>query len=199
MAFTFFFRDKHTLELLTKKMQPKVDGYRKIKVWDAGCAMGPEPYTFGIIMADILGHDKYKKALIHATDIDESSHFGETVTNGIYPYSDLSRMPENVLEKYFNPIGDKKYKIIDLIKNSVSFTRHDLLTLKPIDDRFNAILCKNVLLHFQPQQRIDVIKMFHRVLVPGGLFATEQTQQMPKECDGLFKKITTDANIYEKI
>lgn len=200
MAFTFFFRDRHTLEQLTKQMAPRVEGYDKIKVWDAGCAMGPEPYTFGIIMAEYFGNQEYKKIYIDATDIDETSNFKETVENGIYPLSDLSRMPENILEKYFsNYDGDKKYKINDLILNSVKFAKHDLLTLNPYDNKYNVILCKNVLLHFQYEERVNVYKMFHNVLEPKGLLCTEQTQPLPKEVSHLFKKIVTDANIFEKV
>lgn len=200
MAFTFFFRDRHTLEKLTAHMLPRVEGKDKVKVWDAGCAMGPEPYTYAIIMAEQMGKYDYKRVHIDATDIDETSNFKETVENGIYPLSDLSRMPENILEKYFYKLGDdNKYKINDLILKSVKFAQHDLLTLKPFGNKYNVVLCKNVLLHFKYEERINVIKMFHSVLEPQGLFCTEQTQALPQEVSHLFKKIVSDANIYEKI
>lgn len=200
MAFTFFFRDRHTLEQLTNNLIPTTDGFNRIKVWDAGCAMGPEPYTFAIILAEALGHDKFKKVSIVASDIDETSNFKEIINDGAYPLSDLSRMPENILEKYFNKIDDNnKYQINDLIRNSLTFIQHDLLTLKPIDTNFNAVICKNVLLHFQPKERVEVIKMFHSVLVSGGILTTEQTQAMPDECSHLFERLCTDANVYKKI
>lgn len=181
-------------------MIPRVEGKDKIKVWDAGCAMGPEPYTYAIIMAEKMGKYEYKKVHIDATDIDETSNFKETVENGIYPLSDLSRMPENILEKYFYKYDDNnKYKINDLILKSVKFAQHDLLTLKPFDKKYDVVLCKNVLLHFKYEERINVIKMFHSVLEPHGLFCTEQTQALPEEVSDLFKKVVTDANIYEKI
>ncbi len=200
MAFTFFFRDRHTLEQLTNNLIPHSEGFSKIKIWDAGCAMGPEPYTFAIILAKALGHEKYRKVQITATDIDETSNFKEIVTEGVYPLSDLSRMPENILEEYFHKFDENgKYRINDLIRNSLTFHQHDLLSLKPIDKNFNAIICKNVLLHFQPAERIEVMKMFHSVLVDGGFFTTEQTQAMPNECLSLFEKVCSDANVYRKI
>lgn len=199
MAFTFFFRDRHTLEQLTSFLLQQIDSYAKIKVWDAGCAMGPEPYTFGIILCEAIGAEKYKKVSILATDIDETSNFKEIITNGVYPYSDLSRMPPNILEKYFHKIDDyDNYRINDIIRNSLHFEQHDLLSLKPLDTGFNAIICKNVLLHFQPEERINVIKMFHSVLLNDGLLTTEQTQTMPEECSHLFEKVYSDANIYRK-
>lgn len=199
MAFTFFFRDRHTLERLTQQFVPAFQHESRLKVWDAGCAMGPEPYTFAMIMAEEMGYD-YKKVKMVATDIDETSNFKEIVTNGVYPLSDLSRMPEEIFEKYFHPAEkENHFKINDLILNSLEFHQHDLLTLQPIDRDFHAILCKNVLLHFHPDQRVEVIKMFHKVLVPGGYFCTEQTQQLPDQCKHLFEKVTSDANVYKKI
>lgn len=200
MAFTFFFRDRHTLEQLTNNLIPLTDGLARIKIWDAGCAMGPEPYTFAIILAEALGHDKFKKVTLVASDIDETSNFKEIITDAVYPLSELSRMPENILENYFHKFDENgKFKLNDIIRNSLTFHQHDLLTLKPIDTNFHAIICKNVLLHFQPAERIEVMKMFHSVLVTGGLFTTEQTQAMPDECSNLFEKICTDANVYRKI
>lgn len=199
MAFTFFFRDRHTLERLTQQFLASFKNESRLKVWDAGCAMGPEPYTFAMIMAEEMGYD-YKKVKMVATDIDETSNFKEIVQNGVYPLSDLSRMPEDIFEKYFYPVEkENHFKIKDVILNSLEFHQHDLLTLEPIDKNFHAILCKNVLLHFHPDQRVQVIKMFHNVLVPGGYFCTEQTQQLPDQCKHLFEKVTSDANVYKKI
>jgi len=200
MAFTFFFRDRHTLEQLTRYITPTIEGSSKVKIWDAGSAMGPEPYTFAIIIREAIGAEAYKKINFLATDIDENETFGVTITNAVYPHSDLSRMPENILERYFHPDGEPgKYRLNDEIRNSMKFLKHDLLTLKEPEKNFNVILCKNVLLHFQYEQRIEVFKMFHRALVPGGFLANEQTQALPKECSHLFEKVAGDANIYCKL
>jgi len=201
MAFTFFFRDSHTLEQVAKYFLPHVQGYRKIKIWDAGCAMGPEPYTFLIILAERMGYFTFKNVFMDATDIDETGHFGEIVTEGVYPESDLKRIPEDIFKKYFSEYPEKQgHFIIDQnIRHRIKFTTHDLLSFKPVGDQYNLIICKNVLLHFQYEERIKVITMFHSVLEPGGIFTTEQTQQMPVECAHLFKKMASDANVYQKI
>lgn len=200
MAFTFFFRDSHTLEQVIKYLLPIVDGMRKVKVWDAGCAMGPEPYTFAILLAERMGYFAYKNVEIHATDIDETNTFGNIITEAIYPEPELSRMPKEIFDKYFAPT-DKPgmMKLDDRIRSRVSFTKNDLLQLSPISSDYSLIICKNVLLHLQPHERIEVIRMFHKSLAKDGLFTTEQTQSMPKECEHLFKKLANDANVYQKI
>ena len=159
MAFTFFFRDRHTLEQKVNLLISGLNQNDPIKVWDAGCAMGPEPYTFAIILAQAIGREWFRKVEIIASDIDETSNFKEIVNNGVYRKFDLSRMPENIFEKYFLKYDDNDhYQIDDMIRKSVKFVTHDLLSLKPFDNNFNAVICKNVLLHFQYEQRIEVIK-----------------------------------------
>jgi chemotaxis protein methyltransferase CheR len=200
MAFTFFFRDSHTLEQVTKYFLPLVSGFRRIKIWDAGCAMGPEPYTFAIILAERMGYFAFKNVEIDASDIDETDTFGKIIMDGYYHEQELSRMPKEIFEKYFQKTEKTDiYRIDDNIRNRLKFTKHDLLTLKPFNDAYNLIICKNVLLHFQQEERVQVIKMFHKVLAPNGLFVSEQTQQMPDECKTLFKSVAADAQIFMKI
>ena len=52
MAFTYFFRDLQTLELITKHVLPVLQGARYINIWDAGCAHGPEPYSLAILLRE---------------------------------------------------------------------------------------------------------------------------------------------------
>jgi chemotaxis protein methyltransferase CheR len=199
MAFTFFFRDSHTLEQVIKYFLPTVEGLSKINIWDAGCAMGPEPFTFAIMLAERMGYFAFKKVKMDASDIDENNSFGKTINDGIYPIDDLKRIPEDIFIKYFRKTDNDNYIIDDNIRNRVVFHKHDLLSLQPFSDNYQLIFCKNVLLHFQPAQRVEVINMFHKALATGGIFATEQTQQMPPENQRLFKSLASDAQVYQKI
>lgn len=200
MAFTFFFRDYHTIEQAIKHFLPLISGLRKVRIWDAGCAHGPEPYTFAIALAEKMNHFAFKNVFIDATDIDETDNFGKTITDGIYPESELKRIPPDIFAKYFKKHDENgNYKIDDVIRSRVQFTKHDLLTLKPLNSGYNLIINKNVLLHFQASQRIEVIKMYHSVLANNGLLMTEQTQPMPDEIKHLFKKLAPDANVFQKV
>ncbi len=197
MAFTFFFRDRHTLEQLADKIISNKKEGDPIKLWDAGCAMGPEPYTFALILREKIGKDWFKNVKIIATDIDENNTFHKIIESGIYPLNELERMPEDIFKKYFMKYDDKNHYILsEEIKKSLVFYKQDLLELVPIDSNFDAIICKNVLLHFTQSQRIDVLKMFYTVLKLGGYLATEQTQPMPDELISKYEKVVSNANIY---
>jgi chemotaxis protein methyltransferase CheR len=70
--------------------------------------------------------------------------------------------------------------------------------LNSIGKDFGLILCKNVLLHFNEQERIDVIRMFYEALMEGGYLAMEQTQRLPAEFENRFEPVVSNARIYQK-
>jgi chemotaxis protein methyltransferase CheR len=200
MAFTFFFRDMQILELAIKHVVPRAIGRSRAKIWDAGCAMGPEPYSLAILFAENMGQFAFNNLTIYATDIDEQDTFGNILRNGVYPEDEVKRVPEDIFKKYFKP--DSKsgfFQIIDSIRERVVFQKHNLLSLKSIGNDFLLILCKNVLLHFQPEERIKVISMFHDSLSPMGHLVTEQTQKMPQEISALFEQVAYDGQIFRKV
>lgn len=199
MAFTYFFRDLHTLEKAVDTLIPLIAGKSKINIWDAGCAMGPEPYTLAILLAEKMNKFAFKNVRIYATDIDLSNLFGDIIEKGIYRLVELERIPKEIFNKYFTRISDDEYQLIDEIRSRLIFSQHDLTSLKPVGEDFSLILCKNVLLHLQHNERIEVIKMFRSSLGPNGIFATEQTQKLPPEVSDLFKQMYSDAQIFMKL
>ncbi|MBW2107813.1 MAG: chemotaxis protein CheR [Deltaproteobacteria bacterium] len=201
MAFTYFFRDRATLEAIREYVIPELRKYRYINIWDAGCAMGPEPYSLAIIFKESLGYYGFKRLRIYATDLDEENHrFGEIIAEGVYPEESVRRIPEPIRSKYFSPNGKPGYiRVADEIKRCVFFERHDLRSLKPIAENFGLVVCKNVLLHMQPSERPGVIRMFHRSLAPGGFLATEQTQKMPAETSHLFEQVTPNIQLFWRV
>lgn len=199
MAFTYFFRDLQTLELLVERLLLRVSGRAQINIWDAGCASGQEPYTLAILLAEKMGEYSYKNVNIYATDIDISNSFREKIENGIYKEDDVKRIPENILKAYFNKLDSGEYQVVPHVRSRMKFIKHDLLTLNPVKNDFSMILCKNVLLHFSPEQRIEVLKMFHKSLLRDGLIAMEHTQFIPDEIKTSFEKEVPNAQIFKKI
>ena len=200
MAFTYFFRDLQTLEMIRDHVVPIMRTRRYIHVWDAGCAMGPEPYSLAITLRENMGVMIFRNVKIHATDMDTSNLFGEIIRAGIYPEEQLKRIPRAIFQKYFE-LTDKPghVRVTAEIRKRVFYQRHDLLSLQPVRKDLVLILCKNVLLHFKPAERIHVLKMFHEALEDGGFFATEQTQKIPEELEGFFEPVVSNAQLFRKV
>lgn len=198
MAFSFFFRDLPTLEAAVTFMHATTVGQSRIRVWDAGCAMGYELFTLAMLLSEKFGHFGFRNLTIYATDIEKE--FGDIIQKAEYLYGDIERVPDYYREKYFEKTEKKDtYKVSDNLCSRIQFSHHDILGLKPISECLNLIVCKNVLLHFQPDERIEVLKMFHRSLAPGGILANENTQKMPSEMNGYFEQLCNDSQVYRKL
>ena len=200
LAFTFFFRDQQVLERVIEHVLPNLAGRIRPRIWDAGVATGQEPYTLAIMLAERMGHFAFSNLRIDATDVESTGQFAGAVEAGVYAKDELSRLPKGILEKYFEPSGEPgRFRTIDNIRRRVAYQRHDLLSFQEPGHGYSLVLCKNVLLHFQPIERIEVLTMFHRALAPGGFLATEQTQEMPPELDSRFRRVIPDGPLFRKV
>jgi chemotaxis protein methyltransferase CheR len=201
MAFTFFFRDDQILQLAVDHLVPLALGRSNIRILNAGCAMGMETYTFAIMLAEKMGKFALRNVKIHAIDIDnENVDFGKTVREGIYHKEFLERIPADLFAKYFSPALKEDHFIVNQdLRDMIYFEQYDLLSLKPLRCDYSLVICKNVLLHFNYQQRIDVITMYHNMLMTGGLLVMENTQAMPNEIKHLFNRLVEYGQLYEKI
>ena len=163
--------------------------------------MGPEPYSLAIVIAERMGHFMFRNVRIDATDIDEQDQFGKTIVAGVYPEEPLKRIPPELFARYFEPAPDQPghFRVVEVVRDRLHFQKHDLLSLKPIGSSYHLIVCKNVLLHFQAEERVAVIRMFHEALAPGGFFGTEQTQKLPDEVAGLFEQVSPEGQLFRKL
>ncbi len=200
MAFSFFMRDLPTLEYAADHMITHAAGRSKIKVWDAGSALGQETYTIAMVLAERMNSFAFRNLTIDASDYDQANNFGDHVTNAIYPKDELQRTPADLVQKYFEPAEKSgSLQVNAHLRNRVCFTYHDLLSLQPFGKDYSLIVCKNVLLHFQSAQRVEVLRMFHQALTPGGFFACENTQKMPQELTDKFEQVVSNAQLFRKI
>jgi chemotaxis protein methyltransferase CheR len=199
MAFTYFFRDLQTLDAVREHALPFLKTKQYIDIWDAGCASGQEPYSLSMLLNESMGYMLFRNVRILATDIDESSLFDKIIREGAYPREQIQRIPKETFDKFFKPAETEGYFILnEEIRKSVSYLRHNLLSLEPPRREFGLIICKNVLLHFNEQQRINVLEMFHDALIEGGFLVMEQTQKLPKEASHLFEPIISNAQLFRK-
>ncbi len=188
------------MEAVRDKALPQMSGRRHIRIWDAGCAMGAEPYSLAIILRENMGNFMFRNVKIIATDIDCSQRFEEIIREGRYPDEQVRRIPPNILEKHFRQAdGGAFFRVSAELRKCVEYRRHDLLSMVPVGGDFSLVMCKNVLLHFKPAERVAVMQMFYDALEPGGFFVTEQTQKLPLELNGMFEPVVRNSQLFRKI
>jgi chemotaxis protein methyltransferase CheR len=162
--------------------------------------MGPEPYSLALMLRENVGEKHFRYITIHATDIDESNQFEEIITQGIYRRDQIKSVPEDMLAKYFHQENGSGYvQVKKEIRERIAYQKHDLLSLRPVRTNVSLVMCKNVLLHFQAEERIKVLTMFHQALEKSGFLVMEQTQYLPEEVSGLFEPVVSHARLYRKI
>ena len=161
---------------------------------------GPEPYSIAIMLRENMSEFMFRNVCIHATDVDTSDQFGRIIKEGVYPADEVQRIPPAIRNKYFTEAQKRGYyRIDDAIRSCVTFSKHDLLSLEPIRKELNLIVCKNVLLHLQPEERVKVIEMFRDALHEGGFLAMEHTQEMPERAKTMFEPITCKGQVFRKV
>jgi chemotaxis protein methyltransferase CheR len=197
MTFTFFFRDSEALELAVEQMLPVANDLNSIDIWDAGCAHGPEPYTLAIMLREKMPEVIFRKVRILATDVDGG--FSASVSEGCFPEPELRRLPPGIRDKYFRPDGDSdRFRLLGEIRSAISFAQHDLLSLEPAGRNFSLIVCKNVLLHFNEEQRCRVLWMLHGALRCDGVLVMEHTQKIPPALSSMFQPMVCHAQVFAK-
>ena len=199
MAFTFFFRDLPILEAAADQLTREMAGRSRVRIWNAGCAMGPETFSFLICLAERMGKFAFQNIILEATDIDEGGDFGQIIDKGEYSRGEIERIPSELQAKYFDDLGNGKVRVTSVIKDRVRFRKNNLLELNAPGTGYSMVICKNVLLHFSAQQRVKVVQMYADALAEGGFLVVEHTQKIPSEVSALFEPIAPGSPIYRRV
>ncbi|WIV10948.1 protein-glutamate O-methyltransferase CheR [Proteiniborus sp. MB09-C3] len=167
-----FFRNPTQWDVLEKEILPSlINNNRKLNIWSSACSTGEEPYTLVMLLTRFL---KLSDISILATDIDAGAI--EKAKTGIYNEKSLQNVPIDLKNKYFESIGSN-YKIHQSIKDCVKFSRIDLLKDK-YPNNCNLILCRNVLIYFTEEAKVNIYKKFHDSLSNDGVLFVGSTEQI---------------------
>jgi two-component system CheB/CheR fusion protein len=166
---TGFFRDQEPWDYLRTEALPKLVQDRPtgspIRVWSAGCASGEEAYTLAMVFAELLGVEEFRRRVkIYATDVDEEGL--NQARHASYGERDVRAVPQHLLEKYFETVGNR-YVFRKDLRRSVIFGRNDLVQDAPIS-RVDMLLCRNTLMYFNVEAQSQIIDRFHFALREDG-------------------------------
>ena len=168
---TYFFRERRQLRALFSEILPEAmllqrDRNTPIALWSAGCASGEEPYSI-VILAREAGMDLGTDLRVYASDI--SRRMLLRARRGTYRESAFRETEPALRDRYFEE-KEGRWKISDAVKKHVDFIHLNLLDrgklalLGPMD----VILCRNVVIYFDPESKKRVVETFEQKLRPGG-------------------------------
>lgn len=149
---TYFFRDPAHYELLRQDVLPALRARGRehvIEVWSAGCATGEEPYSLAMLLdQELLGGRS------HVLGTDVSTRALARASEAVYGRWSLRATGERERARYFEPCG-REYRLSERIRQQVLFRQHTLMASAYPSPRsrglgFDLILCRNVLIYFDP-------------------------------------------------
>ena len=106
---------------------------------------------------------------IIATDI--STDALEKAKSGIYSQFEVQRgLPIMMLVKYFTQVGEL-WQLTPELRGMVQFKPYNLLHDLSRLGIFDVVFCRNVLIYFDQQTKIDVLDRMARVIAPDGYLA----------------------------
>ena len=170
---TRFFREPHHFEhLRSHVLQPYLEhGARgRLRVWSAACSTGQEPYSiaFTLLSAwpDAANHD----VRILATDIDRNVL--KTAEAGLYAENLLEGVSADQRKRFFEPAGERgQFRVTAAVRRLVAFRQLNLMDNWPMQGKFNAIFCRNVVIYFdEPTQQSVWDKFVPRLTADGALY-----------------------------
>jgi chemotaxis protein methyltransferase CheR len=169
---TLWFRDAHPFNILREKLLPELQRSASgpIRIWSAACSSGQEPYSISMIAeetrAGSFGAARQPVEIV-ATDLSRSML--EACKAAEYDQLSLSRglSPER-LQRFFEPVIADRWRVKKEVRQRVRFQSLNLLDSYLTLGKFDIIFCRNVLIYFAGERKLDILWRMHANLRPGG-------------------------------
>jgi chemotaxis protein methyltransferase CheR len=170
---TAFFRESHHFLFLSSKVIPELreknSGACRMRLWSAGCSTGEEPYSLSIVLRESSLLDHGWDARILASDVDSGAL--ALASEGIYPKERLGGIEEKRLRRWFlrgKGVRQDLVRVKPEVRKLVDFNRVNLLQGWIPPEPVDLIFCRNVIIYFDKQDKMRLIKRFADALKPGG-------------------------------
>jgi chemotaxis protein methyltransferase CheR len=199
---TYFYREDHQLRCMTSHLlddllQRKGVG-EPLRIWSIPCSTGEEPYSIAIWRRDSWSEvDKYNIEIV-ASDIDTRAL--KAAAEGIYGARALMRLSPLLIDRYFAPIGEGRFQIDPGLRESIQFTRANLVDpgqLSAYRD-FDIIFCRNVLIYFDDASRRIAAESLYDCLRPGGYICLGHSETMSRISPLFGARRFPDAIVYQR-
>lgn len=180
---TYFFRHQEHFDSLRDLVFPGLEArnreHRSLRIWSAGCADGPEPYSLAILLKrEMASQFSGWQTAILGTDINR--HCLARAREGKFEEWALRSTPDDVRRSCFQSEG-KRWGILPEYREGISFQYHNLVehafpSLVNNLCKFDLIVCRNVMIYFDADRMRKMILQFYDCLAPGGWLLVGPTE-----------------------
>lgn len=167
---THFFREsehfRHLESTVLSQLFSKTD---TVKIWSAGCSSGEEPYTVAMVLKEYTEKNGGDFSIL-ATDL--STKVLRKAMAAVYDDESVEKVPNLMKRKYMMcGKGEKAgmWRIVPELRKKITFAHLNFMDQEyDIDDSFDIIFCRNVIIYFDWDTKAKLIQRFHDHLIPGG-------------------------------
>ncbi|MDP1594665.1 MAG: CheR family methyltransferase [Gallionella sp.] len=166
---TSFFREQYHFPLLAEQLK-KITQPRPIVLWCSASSTGEEAYSMA--MTAIEAFNSYTPPVkIIATDLD--TDVLDIARRGVYAQERIEKMDEALVKRFFLKgagVQDGFVKVRPELQSMISFRKLNLLDATwSINDRLDAIFCRNVMIYFDKETQLAILKKMAPLLRSDGL------------------------------
>jgi chemotaxis protein methyltransferase CheR len=194
---SFFFRDKLPFEHFRETIMPALlaarASHRRIRIWCAAASTGQEPYSLAMCLKEMGAKLAGWRVEIVATDL--SLEVLEKATAGVYSQFEVQRgLPVTLLIKYFAQKGDT-WQISPEIRAMVQYRPFNLLHDFAQLGQFDVVFCRNVLIYFDQQAKIDILHRIAKLMPSDGYLVLGAAETVVGLTEA-FKPLTDRRGVY---
>jgi chemotaxis protein methyltransferase CheR len=199
---TWFFREPAQLAFIRSEVLPGLQRAARVpdqpgpcvRAWSAGCASGEEAYTLAILLEEAGVGDR---AWVLATDISQAAL--ARARQAVYTNWSLRGDGAVQARPYLQARGDKQV-VAEAVRRRVTFAHLNLA--RDVYPSFatgawgmDLILCRNVLIYFDPETVRAVAGRLFATLAPGGWLFTASSDP-PLGSFAPFQTVLTDQGVF---
>ncbi|RXH26240.1 MULTISPECIES: protein-glutamate O-methyltransferase CheR [Bradyrhizobium] len=167
---TFFFRDKVPFDHFRDTIMPEIikarAGKRSVRIWCAAGSTGQEPYSLAMCLKEMGAALTGWRIEIIATDL--SQEVLEKAKAGVYSQFEVQRgLPIQMLVKYFKQTGET-WQVNPELRAMIQHRQLNLLHDFSQLGTFDVIFCRNVLIYFDQDTKINIFNRLARQIEPDG-------------------------------
>lgn len=170
---TFFFREDSHFEFLQKWLAERPER-SLFRAWSAACSTGEEVWTLAMTLSLALPSRPWE---LVGTDV--SAPAVETASQGLYPLKCAEDVPAPLLKRFFlKGTGEHEGKMLVSreLHGRARFAVANLCQPQPTLGQFDVVLVRNVLIYFQPKEKLNILRNVLDQLRPGGLLITGHSE-----------------------
>ena len=170
---TYFYREAHHFLHFAEQVRPallaRLNAGQPVRLWSAGCSSGEETWS---LVLTLLGEDRAEGRRIAGRNLrvlasDIAAHALNRASAATYPAGELKDVPAVLRDHWTRTDGDTA-TIGDEARALVRFRTLNLQGEWPMQRRFDAIFCRNVMIYFDQPTKERLVARFAEALVPGG-------------------------------